>query len=228
VAAFALHHKSAMKETISNHPDLTVPQLRAIAAIAGGQNFTQAAEAAEVDRSTLYDWRQHDSEFRQALIEAKYFAIADELDHLQRLSVIALQNVETALTNPDTPASVRLRASLAVLTRLKGTTEEGWATPQAIPEAQYRERDRRHLVLQQRALENGDHEFPEKPDTTKEILDSIKANTSQNPPKSPTETEILNPPPIRSAKVGRNEQCPCGSGIKFKKCCLDHPNTAAA
>jgi SEC-C motif domain protein len=28
------------------------------------------------------------------------------------------------------------------------------------------------------------------------------------------------PPQVRtSSKVGRNEQCPCGSGKKFKKCC---------
>jgi preprotein translocase subunit SecA len=25
--------------------------------------------------------------------------------------------------------------------------------------------------------------------------------------------------PVRSAKVGRNEPCPCGSGKKYKKCC---------
>ena len=25
--------------------------------------------------------------------------------------------------------------------------------------------------------------------------------------------------PVRSAKVGRNDPCPCGSGRKFKKCC---------
>jgi preprotein translocase subunit SecA len=25
--------------------------------------------------------------------------------------------------------------------------------------------------------------------------------------------------PARSAKVGRNDPCPCGSGIKYKKCC---------
>ncbi|RPI33784.1 MAG: hypothetical protein EHM67_15050 [Hyphomicrobiaceae bacterium] len=25
--------------------------------------------------------------------------------------------------------------------------------------------------------------------------------------------------PVRSAKVERNEPCPCGSGKKFKKCC---------
>jgi len=33
---------------------------------------------------------------------------------------------------------------------------------------------------------------------------------------------LLNPPmPIRAElKVGRNDPCPCGSGIKFKKCCL--------
>lgn len=25
--------------------------------------------------------------------------------------------------------------------------------------------------------------------------------------------------PARSAKIGRNEPCPCGSGRKYKKCC---------
>jgi hypothetical protein len=24
-------------------------------------------------------------------------------------------------------------------------------------------------------------------------------------------------------RVGRNDPCPCGSGKKFKKCCLDRP-----
>ena len=26
--------------------------------------------------------------------------------------------------------------------------------------------------------------------------------------------------PIRVQKIGRNESCPCGSGKKYKKCCL--------
>lgn len=26
-------------------------------------------------------------------------------------------------------------------------------------------------------------------------------------------------PPEQRAKVGRNEPCPCGSGLKFKQCC---------
>jgi uncharacterized protein YecA (UPF0149 family) len=34
---------------------------------------------------------------------------------------------------------------------------------------------------------------------------------------SPTEIQTKRNPP----KVGRNEPCPCGSGLKFKKCCLE-------
>lgn len=32
---------------------------------------------------------------------------------------------------------------------------------------------------------------------------------------------VINPKkaPVRAAKVGRNDPCPCGSGKKFKKCC---------
>ena len=35
------------------------------------------------------------------------------------------------------------------------------------------------------------------------------------------ESSIYNPKsaPVTSAKVGRNDPCPCGSGKKFKKCC---------
>ena len=38
---------------------------------------------------------------------------------------------------------------------------------------------------------------------------------------SPSVPEAATP---RRGKVGRNEPCPCGSGVKYKKCCL---NTAA-
>ena len=28
--------------------------------------------------------------------------------------------------------------------------------------------------------------------------------------------------PVRTTKIGRNDACPCGSGKKYKKCCLAH------
>lgn len=34
-----------------------------------------------------------------------------------------------------------------------------------------------------------------------------------------TSGEMVKPKPAVSNKVGRNEPCPCGSGLKFKKCC---------
>ena len=40
---------------------------------------------------------------------------------------------------------------------------------------------------------------------------------------SPTPVQMRRVPP----KVGRNEQCPCGSGKKFKKCCLNEPPKGA-
>lgn len=27
---------------------------------------------------------------------------------------------------------------------------------------------------------------------------------------------------LAKLKIGRNEPCPCGSGLKFKKCCISH------
>lgn len=38
---------------------------------------------------------------------------------------------------------------------------------------------------------------------------------------APTAKQMARKPP----KVGRNEQCPCGSGLKFKKCCLQKEGT---
>jgi SWIM/SEC-C metal-binding protein len=38
------------------------------------------------------------------------------------------------------------------------------------------------------------------------------------------ERALLAREPARAApKIGRNDPCPCGSGKKFKKCCVDQP-----
>jgi SEC-C motif-containing protein len=34
-----------------------------------------------------------------------------------------------------------------------------------------------------------------------------------------TEGVMVKPKPISVQKTGRNEPCPCGSGLKHKKCC---------
>ena len=39
-------------------------------------------------------------------------------------------------------------------------------------------------------------------------------------PAEPKSNYSANPEPVRVVKIGRNEPCPCGSGKKYKKCCL--------
>lgn len=34
-----------------------------------------------------------------------------------------------------------------------------------------------------------------------------------------TEGQMVRPKPLTVAKVGRNDPCTCGSGLKYKKCC---------
>jgi uncharacterized protein YecA (UPF0149 family) len=34
------------------------------------------------------------------------------------------------------------------------------------------------------------------------------------------EPSMLNPRQLKRMKIGRNDPCPCGSGKKFKRCCL--------
>jgi SWIM/SEC-C metal-binding protein len=41
---------------------------------------------------------------------------------------------------------------------------------------------------------------------------------------SDVERALAPPAPVLAApKVGRNDPCPCGSGKKYKKCCVDLP-----
>jgi len=48
-------------------------------------------------------------------------------------------------------------------------------------------------------------------DTNSEESDSLR---NEMPPESPEPSQ-----PIRSEKIGRNEPCPCGSSLKYKRCC---------
>ena len=52
-------------------------------------------------------------------------------------------------------------------------------------------------------------------------LNKVAAKGSKTETKSESDDmATVKVPPVRSNKVGRNEPCPCGSGKKYKKCCL--------
>lgn len=64
---------------------------------------------------------------------------------------------------------------------------------------------------------NGRILTPEEMQKAKDAMaDKNEAGNIQEMKVAPTERQLSRKPP----KVGRNEPCPCGSGKKFKKCCL--------
>ncbi len=48
----------------------------------------------------------------------------------------------------------------------------------------------------------------------------VYANAAQQLGKTPQAPDWVRPALAKKTKVGRNEPCPCGSGKKYKKCCL--------
>lgn len=81
--------------------------------------------------------------------------------------------------------------------------------------------DGRLFTLEEMKLINKIHETEE--DSLKESL--FKKFKIEEIPKKENLKPMEIPPTkqqMKRRKIGRNEQCPCGSGIKFKKCCLQN------
>ena len=102
----------------------------------------------------------------------------------------------------------RLEAGIAEITGLDPLLDEGAATTLARIES-YRTRAER---LFHRNLK---------------ILKAIPSTkpVPQNKPKLEIETPQTPKAPIKlTPKIGRNDQCPCKSGKKYKVCCINNPN----
>jgi len=57
------------------------------------------------------------------------------------------------------------------------------------------------------------------------VLKCCQKNAQPSPPVQPS-TPLASP--LLDTKIGRNQSCPCGSGIKFKRCCLSRTGIHAA
>ncbi len=82
------------------------------------------------------------------------------------------------------------------------------------------------LLLTLHAIQAGETDMPkasidelseQAPDLIPELV--LTLNRWVKGQRATTGAANLPGAPVRSAKVGRNDPCPCGSGRKFKKCC---------
>jgi hypothetical protein len=199
-----------MPSASPNPPALTPVQAQVVQALAQGISISAAASAAGVHRSTIHNWLNSQKEFATAVEEAREDYVTLLGDELRDLSRIALAAVRQLLDDPKTSAGIRAKLALAVLQRPQYATGRSWNLP--LPTAREAARSRtvarnprQAAQVRQNSTENGSN--PPSPATKPEL-------SAQNPalPRNPA-------PP----KFGRNDPCPCGSGQKFKRCCLGKP-----
>ena len=62
---------------------------------------------------------------------------------------------------------------------------------------------------------------PENYEDKKEALQSAIDN--QKMIESMARYKAAHTPIVKKYKINRNDKCPCGSGLKFKNCCIDKP-----
>jgi hypothetical protein len=142
--------------------------------------------------TTIAYWRRTSLPFRTALSHAQYDKAMFVREEAETHVAEAFEVVHAILNKPDASDSVRLNAAKYII-------DKASTPPPPKPELLYKVQTEPHpfFVPAETAPE------PEKP----EIVHS-------NAQSRPT-------PFVRSTpKVGRNEPCPCGSQLKFKRCCL--------
>jgi hypothetical protein len=189
---------------------LSAPQLEVICALSSGASLSAAAEQAGIHRNTLLNWRRNSIPFQFALADAQYDRALFYREKTEALADLALQTLHDLLADPNTPPSVRLRAALAVLQTISKPPP---------PKKNIQHHNEKLTV---------DHPEPAPvpvPPQPAPQPETLHKNAQPTPAPRPIATPIRHTHP----KVGRNEACPCGSGLKFKRCCIDkaHLNIAA-
>jgi AcrR family transcriptional regulator len=90
-------------------------QAEVIAALMHGATVTDAAERANVDRTTFYLWLRSDSKFQAELDRARQEQTDAMRARLRGLAAMAVSTLEEMLTDMNVPPGVRLKAALAIL-----------------------------------------------------------------------------------------------------------------
>lgn len=178
-------------------PTLTEQQRRIIARLASGWSIALAAKSERIHRNTIGYWRRTIPAFAREL----EFAAGEQRrcwqDEAVQAAPQAIQAIAECITDPKTSASVRFRAA-AYIVNMATDPEQKALKPFSPPPARTE------------AVEPAPELAPAP--APKEFV-SQEAKIEKTAQNAQT--------PFRAApKPGRNQTCPCGSGIKFKRCCI--------
>ena len=189
---------------------LSAQQIEVINALSNGANMTTAAGQAGVHRNTIANWRRNVLPFQHALAHVQYEKAMLVREKTGDLVDLAFKGIQDILTDPKVPASVRLKAALAIIHAASTAPEPGHQVTLEIGKAQ----------APQGAEPESESVAPQPVAHTPAPQTHNDAQTSSAVPLAHVHKTAQT---IRqeNLKVGRNEPCPCGSNLKFKRCCLN-------
>ncbi len=98
--------------------ELTAQQQQILVLLAQGKTINAAAEAANIHRNTIANWRRSSETFRKQWHSMQYEQAMHWRDEMQSMAQIAVDAILKTLTDEKTPPGVRLRAALAVLNKV--------------------------------------------------------------------------------------------------------------
>lgn len=204
---------SPTREPQSETPAPAAPTKESVVVLlAAGRSVTAAAAETGLHRSTIHNWLNHDPRFAGQVRSARAEYGETLRDKLRDQSARALDTLTELMADPKTPASVRLRAALAILERPR-FPEPGWNLPEPVETAQ------ESRMLEQLAVVNAGYRAMRESsarDAQVRKLQGALAETRQKSTLFDTNSGFSVTP---AAQPSRNSLCPCGSGQKYKRCC---------
>jgi hypothetical protein len=167
--------------------------------VANTLSLGMAIDHAGTNRNTVTQWRHTIPAFNEALEQAMRDRAVVNQERIQALVWDAIAVLRDILEDKKASPSVRLRTAQTVFKiAAAGTKLEPAETPEPLAQPEGLTED--------------------------EAVTEAEAPAAQ--PESAPKTEIMHnraQMPIRlAAEPGRNSLCPCGSGLKFKRCCANH------
>jgi hypothetical protein len=186
---------------------LTPEQLIVVNALTEGLNSTDAAAQAGVHRNTIANWRRNSLFFRESLADAQYDRALLFRDKTEEMLDLAFQTLDSLLGDPKASPSVRLKAALFIIAKAITPPQPRKQVPFDISEVRVHKAPVAAPALAQ---------------NTQNVHKMHNDAQSEPAPAEPIPAQTFR---RETPKVGRNKPCPCGSGQKFKRCCLNKPQT---
>ncbi len=205
-----------MENSFSPDPYLTTQQHRVITLIAAGSSLTQAAVDEDIHRNTIGYWRRTSPSFAREL----EFAVREQrlywYEQATAMAPKAMEVISQILNSPDASPSLRFRAATMIL-KMTTDPQSKAIKPLSTVAPEIEALSGQFLALRKEML----HPAQSAQECTNAPDSSLRLSVSAGAHVLPAQTRTR-------PQLGRNSQCPCKSGLKYKRCCANRTTLSAA